>query len=592
MNTPVSETTEQESPTTDNSDSESEAPSNEQRDQAPSNEQRNQAPSNEQRDQLPLDTNTCNGETAGNSNNTPSLKRPASRIPRALQRLADHNNPPISQQEEVLFGAASNKSKFKEAKEEEIRRWRENEVFVEVQDTGQTRVSTRWVCTEKAKKGETIYKARLVARGFEEDSSQLRTDSPTCSKESLRLLLATVASNDWSLGSMDVKGAYLQGLPITRELYLQPPTGFSEGKVWKLKKTPYGLVDAGRKWYVKVLNVFHDLGASPSNHDKAMFIWTTNNKIKGILAAHVDDFLYSGNKEFLANTIPQIKSSFQIGTEEENSFKYTGLEITSDSFSINLATSEYSKSITEIDTIGLGSDKKRPLTPSEITTLRSKVGQINWIAGQSRPDLSFDNCLLANKISKPTVMDLYVANKVVRKIGTQNIKIHFPRAFDMTQSQIIAFCDASHANLQDRGSQGAFLIFLVDKKGIYCLLSWQSKKIKRIVNSSLAAECLVAVDTAENCFLMKSAIEELIKRPIKTSIFSDNKSLVDASHSTSQMENKRIQIDIGILREMLDRSELQELRWIDTKHQVANALTKAGAPTDYLLKIISTGTFE
>ena len=249
----------------------------------------------------------------------------------------------------------------------------------------------------------------------------------------------------------------------------------------------------------------------------------------------------------------------------------------------------------------LGSDKKRPLTPSEITTLRSKVGQINWIAGQSRPDLSFDNCLLANKISKPTVMDLYVANKVVRKIGTQNIKIHFPRALDMTQSQIIAFCDASHANLQDRGSQGAFLIFLVDKKGIYCLLSWQSKKIKRIVNSSLAAECLVAVDTAENCFLMKSAIEELIKRPIKTSIFSDNKSLVDASHSTSQMENKRIQIDIGILREMLDRSELQELRWIDTKHQVANALTKAGAPTDYLLKIISdprlrsnfsTGTFE
>ena len=116
---------------------------------------------------------------------------------------------------------------------------------------------------------------------------------------------------------------------------------------------------------------------------------------------------------------------------------------------------------------------------------------------------------------------------------------------------------------------------------------WQSRRIKRIVNSTIAAECLVAVETAERCLLLKTIIKEVTGKDAKTSIFSDNKSLVEAAHTTTQMENKRLQIDMGILREMLERGELDELRWIDTKHQVANPLTKAGAPADYLLSIIT-----
>ena len=87
--------------------------------------------------------------------------------------------------------------------------------------------------------------------------------------------------------------------------------------------------------------------------------------------------------------------------------------------------------------------------------------------------------------------------------------------------------------------------------------------------------------------LLKTIIKEVTGKDAKTSIFSDNKSLVEAAHTTTQMENKRLQIDMGILREMLERGELDELRWIDTKHQVANPLTKAGAPADYLLSIIT-----
>ena len=81
----------------------------------------------------------------------------------------------------------------------------------------------RWIITEKFKDSNSLIKARLVARGFEEDSSHLRTDSPTCSRESLRLLYATVASKSWALHSLDISAAFLQGDQIQREVYLRPP---------------------------------------------------------------------------------------------------------------------------------------------------------------------------------------------------------------------------------------------------------------------------------------------------------------------------------------------------------------------------------
>ena len=57
-----------------------------------------------------------------------------------------------------------------------------------------------------------VVKARLVARGFEKDSSDLHTDSPTCTKQSMRLVFLTAASNKWEIKSLDIKAAFLQGM--------------------------------------------------------------------------------------------------------------------------------------------------------------------------------------------------------------------------------------------------------------------------------------------------------------------------------------------------------------------------------------------
>ena len=98
-------------------------------------------------------------------------------------------------------------------------------------------------------------KARLVARGYEE-TNKVRSDSPTCFRDSIRMLLAVAIGKDWIIHSLDVKAAFLQGNRIDRDLYLGPLKEFRrEGNVWKLKKVVCGLSDASRSWYLRVFEV-------------------------------------------------------------------------------------------------------------------------------------------------------------------------------------------------------------------------------------------------------------------------------------------------------------------------------------------------
>ena len=83
------------------------------------------------------------------------------------------------------------------AKHKELQSWEENMVYTEVENINQHVISTRWVMTTKEIDGNMTVKARLVARGFEDIESDVRTDSPTCSKDTIRLSLSIIAAKHW-----------------------------------------------------------------------------------------------------------------------------------------------------------------------------------------------------------------------------------------------------------------------------------------------------------------------------------------------------------------------------------------------------------
>ena len=128
-----------------------------------------------------------------------------------------------------------------------------------------------------------VIKARLIARGFKEGNCVLRKDSPTCSKESLRIIFTMISSNHWEINSLAIQSAFLQEKPITMDVYL---------KLWKLKKCVYGLTDVSRHWYLRVAEKLSNLGVHKSIYDEAVFYCYFGNVLHGIICTHMDDFFW------------------------------------------------------------------------------------------------------------------------------------------------------------------------------------------------------------------------------------------------------------------------------------------------------------
>ena len=217
------------------------------------------------------------------------------------------------------------------------------QVYDEVKDVGQERLSSRWILTDKSTPTDKKIKARLVCRGFEE-LVKVQSDSPTGSKETLHMLLALAASNDWTVKSGDVKNAYLQGAQLDREVYMEaPPEVRKEGVVWKLNKAVYGMYDAGRKWFFKVEETLVRLGCVKSKYDHCLFTYRRAGQLAGIILLWVDDIFHAGSDDFEKEVMKEIQREFLIGRTAEETFLYIGLSIETTNAGITLDQIGYIK---------------------------------------------------------------------------------------------------------------------------------------------------------------------------------------------------------------------------------------------------------
>ena len=159
----------------------------------------------------------------------------------------------------------------------------------------------------------------------------------------------------------------------------------------------------------------------------------------------------------------------------------------------------------------------------------------------------------------------------------------------MEQLTVECYSDASFGNLAGGGSQGGYIIFLSDPDGSRCPLSWQSRKVRRVVKSTLAAETLALLDAAEAGVYLANLITEVmcLGCPPLVKCYVDNKSLVENLYSTKLVEDKQLRINIAVIRDMLERRDLSEVCWAQSARQIANVLTKRGASAELLLSAVS-----
>ena len=474
-----------------------------------------------------------------------------------------------------------------QAKFDELQKLKDFGTYETVPDKGQNRISTRWVLSRKG----DIVKARLVARGFE-DHEVHRKDAPTVGKSVMRLMMAVAASKSWPVKTTDIKSAFLQGKTIERDIYIKPPkeAEMEDGHLWKLKKCLYGLNEAARQFYQSVAECLSSLGCTKSALDPALFYMKEDGQLRGMIACHIDDFLHAGDHIF-EECMAKLRDRFLAGKLEVGQFKYVGFEITQNVDGIIIDQTGYVK---ELENAHVSPERRMQklemLNATESTTLRELVGRLNWAVQGSRPDMFFEMIELSTKLNKGAVSDLIRAVKAVKRLKEEMAIVKIPKLDNPNNWRVIIYSDAAHANLCDgTSSMGAHLVLLVENDKC-CPISWHAGKIKRVVRSTIAAETLSLLEAVENGMYIRDHLKILLGLPVIPIIaYVDNKSLVEAVHSTKLVEDKRLRIDIAALQEAMTRDEITAIRWIPGSEQLANCMTKKGASSCDLIQLMQSG---
>ncbi|KAK4329336.1 hypothetical protein Pmani_000306 [Petrolisthes manimaculis] len=109
---------------------------------------------------------------------------------------------------------------------------------------------------------------------------------------------------------------------------------------------------------------------------------------------------------------------FRMGGSESKAFKYVGLNIVSyGDGSVTLDQNQYAATLTPISVSKQKATVKScELSESERSEYRAVLGQLNWIATHTRPDIAFEVCELSGACSKATIADLLRLNKVIDRV--------------------------------------------------------------------------------------------------------------------------------------------------------------------------------
>ena len=483
-----------------------------------------------------------------------------------------------------------------EAKDKELNNWFKFGAIQEVEDQGQRRITGRWVITRKQEHDgmKSRYKARWCMRGFQEDERP-RSDSPTVSKESLKLLLSIAANENWSLTNLDVTNAFLQGEMIDRELYSEPPLEVKKpGLLWKIIKPAYGLYDAGRSWFLAVEKALCELGCKKVTGDDALFMFHDKSGLQGLACLHVDDFNLAGSNVFYEKVTKPLQKKFTFGKVEHHQFRFTGLDIKEDNGMITVDQGQYCESLQEMH-INDNKDKDRELSKDEYMQFRGLVGKLNWLQECTRPDLSFDSLMMSMKTKKATVGDVAKLNKIVKKARREKSSITF-RKINSNKDElfITGYGDASYRTVDDktRSIEGRVL-FLTDGTRASPLL-WKSRRISQVCHSTKEAETRAIDKTTDDAIFLARMLKEIFTgvksaEQIPVYICTDSHPLKDSLYSTRQVERKTVRHVVQSLKDNLARKEVEMFKWVDTKEMIADLLTKDSADSGLFMEVLHTG---
>ena len=143
-------------------------------------------------------------------------------------------------------------------------------------------------------------KARLVANGNRQGAHLFNeTYSPTARPITVKIALQIAAVQSYFIKCFDVGSAFLRS-DIDTDIYISIPAVGSRPECFaKLKKSLYGLKQAGRLWYQEITAALLQFGCTQSAYDPCLFIKHSDKSDGAVMyvVLHVDDMLVVSSDE-------------------------------------------------------------------------------------------------------------------------------------------------------------------------------------------------------------------------------------------------------------------------------------------------------
>ena len=458
-------------------------------------------------------------------------------------------------------------------------------------------IGSKWVF--KAKKdasGKVVrYKAQLVAQGFSqvEGVDYFDTYAPVARLQSSRAVIAMANRLGLELHQVDIKGAYLNGeLTADEVLYMRHPPGYREdssGCVLRLRKSLYGLKQAGRRWYQKFTQILSSLGFSQCKVDQAVFYKHSKSPhVLIVIAVHVDDCTIAANS---ATAIDAFKAGLRKHVEVTDLGELhwmLGIEVKRDraSGTIHLSQRSYIDSIlrrfgfedtkpvsTPFDTQVRLTLEQAPADAAEFAIMRDvpyreAVGALNWAALATRPDIAFAVSTVARFSANPGTAHWTAVKRIFRYLaGTRDLWL----SYGESRRALVGYADADGSMTEDRRAITGYA-FLIDGGAV----SWSSKKQEIVSLSTTESEYVAATHGMKEALWLRNLLAEVFE-PLAdaTTLFSDNQSAIALTRDHQfHARTKHIDVRYHFIRWVVENGTLR-LVYCPTADMVADALTKA-----------------
>ncbi|XP_074336065.1 uncharacterized protein LOC141673233 [Apium graveolens] len=438
--------------------------------------------------------------------------------------------------EPVTYNQASKYPKWVEAMNKELLALQVNKTWVLVDlPAGKKPIGCKWVYKIKLKADGSVerYKSRLVAKGYNQQwgIDYIETLSPVVKMTTIRCLLALAAHINWPLFQLDVNNAFLHG-DLHEEVYMIVPEGLPNpySKVCKLVKSLYGLKQASRQWFSKLVGELLDRGYYQSKNDYSLFIKHANDLIT-VVVVYVDIILTGSDSSAISELKLHLDQAFHIKDLGRLSY-FLGIEVGYLPNGISLTQKKFTNEL--LQSSGITTFKKvvthllvnLKLAANEgeifpgVTLYRCLVGKLNFLTN-TRPNLAYTVQHLSQFLQQP------------RKPHYQAL-LHTLHYMSSTAGQGILLKVDEQLTLQDFSDSdwGACLDSRRSILGYVMLLgkspiSWKSKKQGIVYRSSSEAEYRSMSNAASEVTWLVRLLEELGVTNLKpVTLYCDNQSAI------------------------------------------------------------------